>query len=108
MSRIFAGDSEAIGIVEDISQEGLCLSKIPASFADTIQTCFALVNNPRQDVYMACKACWKQSTDNGMYRMIGFQIQEPPDSWVRFIENIEDDACKQDPYAAMVIRNSEN
>ena len=107
MSNIFDGNSAVLGIVEDISRDGICISKIPIPFAVNLQNCLAIINSPRRDFHMALHACWKRSTDRGMYRMIGFQVPEPPESWLRFVDSIENDAGVQDPYNILMVSTAD-
>ena len=102
MSNIFDGRSAVLGVVEDISHAGIRISNIPASFEDNVLTCYTVVNGPRRDFHLALQPRWVQFTNRGMYKMIGFQIQEPPPSWTGFIDSIESNSCAEDPFCALV------
>lgn len=102
MSNLFDGKSTVLGVVEDVSLNGLCVSNIPASFEDTSGTCLSVVNGPRRDFHLSLQPRWVQATNRGMYKMIGFAIQESPAEWQHFIERMEHDKSSRDPFYAMV------
>ena len=58
MSNVFDGRSAVLGVVEDISQSGLRVSNIPASFQDSVETCYMVVNGPRNDFYLVLHPRW--------------------------------------------------
>ncbi|MDH3328864.1 MAG: hypothetical protein OEM01_06485 [Desulfobulbaceae bacterium] len=95
MSNISDGKSTFVGVVEDISDTGLRISKVPASFDDTIDKCYSIVNGPNDDFMIALQPRWVQTTNKGMYKMIGFEIENPPANWNGFVESIKED---KDPF----------
>jgi len=103
MSNVFDGRSAVLGVVEDISREGLCVSNIPSSFEDTIETCYMVVNGPHGDFYLALKPRWARPANKGMYKTMGFKIDRAPDTWTDFLENVESGKCRQDPFCSMVV-----
>lgn len=102
MSNVFDGRSAVLGVVEDISRKGLRVSNIPASFEDTVETCYTVVNGPQKDFYLVLHPRWSFSTNRGMYKMMGFEIQDPPVEWDEFLKCVEGSKDKSDPFATMV------
>lgn len=101
MSNLFDGKSTVLGVVEDVSLHGLCVSNIPAAFEDKAEICLSVVNGPR-DFHLALQPRWVQSTNRGMYKMIGFAIQEPPNEWIHFIEKMVNEKSRREPFHAML------
>lgn len=89
MMHIFDGRSAVLGIVEDFSRDGLRVSTVPASFEDTVKTCYAVVNGAWQDFHLALQPRWNASLPRGMYKVIGFQVQHPATEWAHFVETVE-------------------
>lgn len=102
MSNVFDGRSAVLGVVEDISRTGLRVSNIPSSFKDSVETCYMVVNGPRNDFYLVLQPRWSHSTNRGMYKMMGFQIQDPPVEWEKFLSCVEGTREESDPFTAMV------
>jgi len=102
MSSVFDGRSAVLGVVEDISPNGLRVSNIPASFEDKVDTCFSVVNGPRRDMHLALHPRWVRSTNRGMYKMIGFEIHDPSTEWTHFVESVTGET---DRLSAMVAAN---
>ena len=88
MSTVSDGKSAYLGVVEDISATGVCVSQIPAVFDDTAEQCFTVVKGPSRDFKVVLHPCWAKATNRGMYKVIGFRIEEPSESWKQFVENI--------------------
>lgn len=88
MSTVSDGIAAYLGVVEDISASGVCLSQVPAVFDDTVEHCFTVVKGPSRDFKIVLRPCWARATNRGMYKVIGFQIQDPSDSWKQFVEMI--------------------
>ena len=99
MSNISDGKSTYVGIVEDISTGGLRVSKVPASFDDTVDRCYSVVNGPRHDFTIALQPRWVCITNNGMYKMIGFQIETPPANWTEFVDELDNTL---DPFRSLM------
>lgn len=89
MTNIFDGRSAVLGVVDDVSRNGMRVSTIPPSFAESVETCYAVVNGAWQDFHLALHPRWVHAVPLGTYTMIGFQIQDPPADWTRFIERME-------------------
>lgn len=102
MSNLFDGKSTVLGVVEDVSLGGLCVSNIPASFEEKAEVCLTVVNGPRRDFHLSLQPRWVQPTNKGMYKVIGFAILEPPADWHHFIEKMVHDKSDRDPFYAMV------
>ncbi|GAB4340811.1 MAG: hypothetical protein Kow0089_14760 [Desulfobulbaceae bacterium] len=92
MSTISDGKSSYLGVVEDISCEGVCMSQVPAVFDDTAKTCLTVVKGGTRDFRFALVPRWARATNRGMYKVIGFRIDDPPDSWREFVDRIANDS----------------
>jgi hypothetical protein len=103
MSNISDGKSTYIGIVEDISTGGLRISKVPASFDDTVGRCYSVVTGPEDDFTIALQPRWTRVTNNGMYKIIGFQIENAPEDWTAFVNELD---TSMDPFSALVTGQS--
>jgi hypothetical protein len=90
MSNISDGKSTFVGVVEDISINGLRISQVPAKFDDTVDKCYSIVKGPKNDFAIALQPRWVHITNKGMYKMIGFEIEDPPANWADFVEGIKD------------------
>jgi hypothetical protein len=91
MTSIFDGRSAVLGVVEDVSRGGMRVSTIPAAFKESVETCYAVVSGPWQDFHLALQPRWVHTTHRGMYKMIGFQIQHPPEGWTQYVQGMEHD-----------------
>jgi len=89
MMNIFDGRSAVLGVVDDVSRSGMRVSTIPPSFAESVETCYAVVNSAWQDFHLALHPRWVHALPLETFKMIGFQIQDPPADWTRFIERLE-------------------
>ncbi len=103
MSNISDGKSTYVSIVEDISTGGVRISKVPAVFDDTAARCYSVVTGPENDFTITLQPRWTRVTNNGMYKMIGFRIENPPDDWTEFVREL--DTCV-DPFCALVTDQS--
>lgn len=88
MSTVSDGKDAYLGVVEDVSSTGVCLSQVPAVFDDTVEHCYTVVKGPTRDFKIVLRPCWAKATNRGMYKVIGFQIEGPTDSWRDFVERI--------------------
>ena len=88
MSNVFDGKAAYLGVIEDISATGVCLSQVPAVFDDTTEQCFTVVKGPSSDFRVMLHPCWAKATNRGMYKVIGFRVEEPSKSWGKFVEQI--------------------
>lgn len=91
MSSVSDGKNAFMGVVEDISLRGMRLSNVPADFDDTVDPCFIVVKGPTRDFKVFLHPRWTRSTNHGMYKDIGFQINDPPHSWERFVDQLTDE-----------------
>ena len=92
MSSVSDGKNAFIGVVEDISVTGLRLSQVPSAFDDTVDPCFTIVKGPVRDFKVFLHPCWARISKPGMYKDIGFKIEDPPQSWKRFVDKLTDDS----------------
>lgn len=88
MSTVSDGKSAYLGVVEDVSASGVCLSQVPAVFDETVDNCFTVVKGPTGDYKCQLHPRWARATNRGMYKVIGFQIEEPSKSWKKFVERM--------------------
>jgi hypothetical protein len=88
MAVLSNGKSKYLGVVEDLSEKGLCLTQVPADFDESAGSCTAVVNSPTGDVPVSLHPCWIRSTNRGMYKTIGFKIQNPPPGWQGLVEEL--------------------
>ena len=92
MSSVSDGKNAFMGVVEDISETGLRLSQVPSDFDDTVDPCFTVVKGPTRDFKVFLHPCWVRATNRGMYKDIGFQINEPTRSWKSFVQQLTDES----------------
>ena len=88
MSTVSDGKAAYLGVVEDISATGVCLSQVPAVFDDTVEQCFTVLKGSSRDFKVILHPCWARATNRGMYKVIGFRIEEPSESWEQFVEKV--------------------
>jgi hypothetical protein len=89
MSYIADGNSTFMGVVEDISKNGVRIAQIPADFNESIAQCQAVIQCPTGDYSISLQPCWVRSTNRGMYNTIGFKIIDPPPNWQAIVEDLE-------------------
>lgn len=104
MLKISDGATDAIGVVEDISYHGLCVSRIPKFFDENVATCFALVKGSEQDLRVTLTIKWVTTTNNGMYKKIGFEINDPPSGWTKFVNEL---ACETNSLYCMLLAGTD-
>lgn len=100
MMNIFDGRSAVLGVVDDVSRSGMRVSAIPPSIAESLDTCYAVVNGAWKDFHLALQLRWDRAMPSGKYKMCGFQIQDPPAEWTRFIESMENERDADKFFAA--------
>ena len=89
MAVISDGKSTYIGVVEEISASGLRLTQVPTEFDDSAGECKAVIQSPSGDQKFSLHPCWVKSTNRGMYKTVGFKIENPPTGWQDFIKELE-------------------
>jgi hypothetical protein len=89
MAVVSDGKTSCLGVVEDLSENGLRLTKIPADFDDSSETCTVVVHSPSGDVKVSLHPCWIQSTNRGMYKTMGFKVHNPPAGWQKMIGELK-------------------
>ena len=102
MSNLSDGKMTFVGIVEDISANGIRISQVPANFDDTAELCYSIVNGPWDDFAVALKPKWVKLTNRGMYKMIGFEIDNPSKDWDAFIEGVKQNS---DPFGIPMLES---
>lgn len=102
MSTVSDGKSAFLGVVEDISVSGVCLSQVPAVFDDTVEHCFTVVKGPTSDYKIVLRPCWARATNRGMYKVIGFHIEDPSHAWRKFVERMH---MESNPFHAPQVEN---
>lgn len=103
MSTVSDGKGAFLGVVQDISETGLCMAQVPHVFDDTVEHCITIVKGPVRDFKVVMRPCWSRTTNRGMYKVIGFHIDEPTESWKGFVNQI---TRETHPFNALVV-NSE-
>jgi hypothetical protein len=91
MSNISDGTAAFVGVVEDVSRNGLRISQVPAEFDEAAVFCRGIINGPREEYVFALKPRWVSRTHRGMYKMIGFEIEAPTEKWTSFVDGMKDD-----------------
>lgn len=103
MSNISDGKSTYVGVVEDISTEGLRVSMVPASFDDTVDRGYSIIVAGPDNFTIPLQRRWVRITNSGMYKEIGFQIEKPPAHWTEFVDELGTSA---DPFSALMTDRS--
>lgn len=88
MSTVFDGKDSYIGVIEDISNTGVCLSQVPAVFDDTADHCYTVLKGGGGEFKVMLHPCWARATNRGMYKIIGFAVEDPPQAWRKFVERL--------------------
>lgn len=96
MAVISDGRKKFFGVVEDLSRNGLRLAQVAAHFDEAAANCVAVVHSPTGDVRVTLHPCWFHATNRGMYKTIGFKIQNPPAGWEKMLEELEKNDGKLD------------
>ena len=99
MSTVSDGKAAYLGVVEDISATGVCVSQVPSVFDDTADQCFTVVRGSGRDYKVMLHPCWARATNRGMYKVIGFQVEDPSESWKKFVARIN---TEEDPLHNMM------
>jgi hypothetical protein len=94
MSFISDGKSSFLGIVEDLSGAGLLVGQVPLDFDETVLRCKAVIHSPTGDFNIVLKPRWVEETSRGMYKTIGFQVENPPEGWKEFVRDLESGASE--------------
>lgn len=89
MSFISDGKTSVLGIVEDLSANGLRVGQVPLDFDNSVQKCKAVVHSPTGDFNVELAPRWSEVTNRGMYKSIGFEILDPPARWKEFVAELE-------------------
>lgn len=89
MAVISDNKSKYYSIVDDLSEQGFQLGQIQRDFDETTEECTALVLAPFDNIAMSAKPRWVKTTNRGMHKTIGFQIDNPPDDWQNFIQKLK-------------------
>lgn len=101
MSTVSDGNASYLGVVEDVSATGLRLSQVPAVFDDTAEHCLSVVKGPDSDLKILMRPCWAKATNRGMYKVIGFEIEDPSTPWKEFVDNVTSEAGAFHTFAAV-------
>lgn len=105
MAVVSDGKTTCFGVVEDLSENGLRLTKIPAGFDDSAENCTVVVHSPTGDVKVSLHPCWIQSTNKGMYKTVGFKVHNPPAGWQEMIGQLKGENGK---ISLLVVEDGEN
>ena len=91
MALISDGVKTFYGVVEDISQNGLRLGQISPELDETAEKFSVIIQSPSGDVKVSMHPCWMRTSQKGMYRTIGFKVQNPPKGWQKMITEMENE-----------------
>ena len=58
-------------------------------FDETSQKCKAVLHTPNGDFNFDLTPRWSEETNRGMYKNVGFLINEPPEGWTKFVRELE-------------------
>lgn len=89
MAVVGDGKSSFYCVVDELSANGLRFVQVPTDFDETSKECTALVLAPSDDIAMFARPRWAKATNKGMYKTVGFQIENPPDNWQDFIQGLK-------------------
>lgn len=89
MALISDGSKTFYGVVEDVSQSGLQLSQISPELDDSASQYSVVIQSPAGDVKVSMHPCWMRTSKKGMYKTIGFKVQNPPSGWQKLIKELE-------------------
>lgn len=89
MALISDGTKTYYGVVDDLSENGLRLSQIPPELDDTASNFSVVIQSPTGEVKVSMLQCWLRTTKKGMYKTIGFKVQNPPPGWQKLIAELE-------------------
>ena len=103
MSNITDGNASVVGIVEDISANGMRVSHIPSNFDDTAERCYSIMSVPGKDYTFVMHPRWAKLTNHGMYKMVGFELENIPDGWKTLVNRIRED---KDPFIPVISGHS--
>ncbi len=78
-------------LVDELSLDGIRLSKIPADFDEKNGKNRAVVLAPSSEIQISIRPCWVQTTTRGLYKTVGYQIYTPSTDWQKFVKELEED-----------------
>ena len=91
MALISDGTKTFYSVVEDISQSGLRLGQVSPELDESAEKYSVVIQSPSGDVKVSMHPCWMRTSKKGMYRTIGFKVQNPPKGWQKLISDMEKD-----------------
>ena len=77
------------GLVENISRTGFKMTDIPAKFDPESSQCTAVLSSQAKSYKFPIKATW--STEDGIYKVVGFEIISPPAEWIELLDELDPD-----------------
>ena len=89
MALISDGKKTYYGVVDDVSQSGLQLSQVSPDLDDSASQYSVVIQSPTGDVKVSMHPCWMRTSQKGMYRTIGFKVENPPAGWQKLITELE-------------------
>jgi len=84
-----------IVVVDDVSNSGVGMTKVPEGFDESVQKCLAVVNASMDDFKLVLHPCWIQTTSENNYKKIGFRIEDPSSEWLEFVQGVRKGAEKE-------------
>ncbi|MDR9500856.1 MAG: hypothetical protein RI601_03590 [Desulfurivibrionaceae bacterium] len=82
------------GRVENISRSGFKMADIPAKFNAESSECTAVISNKTRNYKVAIRPIW--STEEGIYKVVGFDILSPPAAWLAFVDELNPEIREED------------
>lgn len=101
---LFDGMATYVGTVENVSLYGLKIGQVPVDFDDLDQSGKVIIHSQSGDLTIHAKPRWTKQSTFGMYKEIGFQIDNPDRQWKNFIEYVSADANHREAVISAVPR----
>ncbi len=89
MAMIDDGHSRFLCIVDDLSKKGVRLTQIPSNLNETTEKFTALILSPLHNFKISLHSRWSKTTNGGMYKTIGFQLNTASSEWLRFVSGLQ-------------------
>lgn len=70
------------------------MADIPAKFNAESSECTAVISNKTRNYKVAIRPIW--STEEGIYKVVGFDIISPPAAWLAFVDELNPEIREED------------
>lgn len=77
------------GSVENVSRTGFKMTDIPAKFDAESSECTAVISSKTKNYKFSIRPTW--STEEGIYKVVGFEIISPPAEWLELLDELDPD-----------------